>query len=491
MKPSIARLFLVGFFLLALAASAGAFLLHAAVSLHQHYLRSQPPAYAPSVLANQIQSLPIALRARVRAIAQSPLTLEALTQGSDADRQRLVATLRGLFADIHEMQLLTEDEAAGRRPPPGSLSATERKLIEQLRQKPDATDAMGVDRLNLRFSAPVRDPGDNRLLGFVLAARDLADIQLLFSGSPLLDGYAELQEKNGQGFETLLKRGDEGLKAVAQPQYTEISGTPWRLAVWSPPPPGGLLSDMRTSFVLVWAAGILLLALILALVYFYGNRALQDDLAALTKLFSDLAHNRLRKSYNVQLEEVQPAFQIMYQLGKLTVSKHLAVVNSAGMDHLSQVHNRRSFEAKQHEIFQQVKEGWPASLLILDIDNFKEVNDTYGHDAGDQLIVQFGKILKERLRSSDFVARLGGDEFCVLFPNTPLKRAAELADRLRKSMPATVELAPGVVHALSWSGGLSEYNRHDQSENAALARADQALLEAKRGGRNRTEAKAA
>ena len=63
------------------------------------------------------------------------------------------------------------------------------------------------------------------------------------------------------------------------------------------------------------------------------------------------------------------------------------------------------------------------SLLILDIDNFKQVNDTYGHDAGDQLIVQFGKLLKEHLRSSDFVARLGGDEFCVIFPNTPLKKS--------------------------------------------------------------------
>lgn len=491
MKPSIARLFLVGFFVLALAASAAGFLLHAAVALHQHYAGSRPPAYAGAVLAAQLQSLPIRLRGEARAIAHSPLTVQALAQGSDSERQNLVATLRGLYPELHEIQILTEDQAAGRSPIPGSLSTSQRRLIESLRQQPDSTDAMTVDRLNLRFSAPVRHPEDNRLLGFVLLARDLADIQLLFAGTPLLDGYAELQQQEGNRFDTLLKRGDESLKSVSAPRYTDISGTPWRLATWPPPGPTGLLADLRLSFVLVWVGLIVLLGLTLALIYFYANRALQDDLAAITKLFSDLAHNRMRKSYNVQLEEVQPAYLILYQLGKLTVGKHLAAVNSAGIDHLSQVHNRRSFDAKQREIFQQAKEGWPASLLILDIDDFKRINDTYGHDAGDQLIVQFGKLLKERLRSSDFVARLGGDEFCVIFPNTPLKRAMELADRLRRSMPATVELAPGVVHALSWSGGLSEFNRHDQAENAALARADQALLEAKRGGRNRTETKAA
>jgi diguanylate cyclase (GGDEF)-like protein len=107
------------------------------------------------------------------------------------------------------------------------------------------------------------------------------------------------------------------------------------------------------------------------------------------------------------------------------------------------------------------------------------------------LIVQFGKALKDHLRASDFVSRLGGDEFCVIFPNTPLKKATELAERLRENLPHKMELIPGVIHTAAWSGGLSEYSRLDQSENAALSRADQALLDAKRAGRSRTEIKAA
>jgi diguanylate cyclase (GGDEF)-like protein len=128
----------------------------------------------------------------------------------------------------------------------------------------------------------------------------------------------------------------------------------------------------------------------------------------------------------------------------------------------------------------------PVAALFIDVDNFKEINDTFGHEAGDQLIIKFGNALKAALRNSDFIARLGGDEFCVLFPYTPLDRAQELAERLRASMPESVELIPGVTQKLSWSGGLSEYSRDDHGENEALARADAALLEAKRGGRNVT-----
>ena len=489
MKASIARLFLVGFAALVVIFSTAGFLLYLSVTLHHQYQLNTPPGYAPNVLASQLQTLPLRLRSEGQAMAKSPLTLQALS-GTDSDRQSLVATLRGLYPAIEEIQILTLDQASGRAPVPASLGSVEQKLIAQTQSQQDANGAMAVERQYLRFSIPVRDPGNNLLLGFILLGCELTEIQKLFTSSPLIAGYAELQQRSEEHFETLLKQGDEGLKQ-AKPHYMEIAGTPWRLAIWSPAQPSGLLSDPRVSFMSIWAGLLLVLALTLSLLYYYANRLLQDDLGALTRLFSDLTHNRMRKSYPVQSVEVEPAYQIMYQLGKLMVGKHMAVVNSAGIDHLSQVHNRRSFEAKQREIFRQVQEGWAHSLLILDIDDFKQVNDTHGHDAGDQLIVQFGKVLKDNLRSSDFVARLGGDEFCVLFPNTPLKRAEELAARLRQNMPATVELGPNITHLLSWSGGLSEYNRHDQSENAALSRADQALLDAKRGGRNQTQIKAA
>ena len=206
----------------------------------------------------------------------------------------------------------------------------------------------------------------------------------------------------------------------------------------------------------------------------------------LVRFTNDLRQQRLRSSYPVSLAEFQTPLATMLKLGKVMMGQQKEVSSQARLDHLSQVNNRRSFDEKQKELFASMKDGWSHSLLILDIDNFKQVNDTFGHEAGDQLIIKFGDALKSCLRNSDFIARLGGDEFCVMFPFTPLDRAQELAERLRAKMPESVELIPGVTQKLSWSGGLSEYSREDKQENEALARADTALLEAKRSGRNRT-----
>lgn len=161
-----------------------------------------------------------------------------------------------------------------------------------------------------------------------------------------------------------------------------------------------------------------------------------------------------------------------------------AEIDPLTRDALTLAWNRPHFERRRHASANY-------ALLLIDIDNFKQINDTFGHEAGDQMIVAFGKALKDSLRASDFIARLGGDEFCVLFPYTPLERAQELAKRLRASMPETVELIPGVIQKLAWSGGLTEYSKNDSRENMALSRADAALLEAKRGGRNNTMVKAA
>jgi diguanylate cyclase (GGDEF)-like protein len=237
-------------------------------------------------------------------------------------------------------------------------------------------------------------------------------------------------------------------------------------------------------------ASLVIAIVVMAITLTVRNRV-ADNLRTLVKLTNDLRLQRLRTDYPVSLAEFQMPLETMLKLGKVMLGQQKEVTFQARLDHLSKVNNRRSFDEKQKELFASLKDGWSHSLLILDIDNFKQVNDTFGHEAGDQLIIKFGNALKTCLRNSDFIARLGGDEFCVLFPFTPLDRAQELADRLRVNMPESVELIPGVTQRLSWSGGLSEYSRDDKEENEALARADAALLEAKRGGRNATRIRAA
>ena len=489
MQSSLARIAVAAFLAVLTLATLAGWVLYRATLEREQQTSQRPPAYAGTLLASQVSSITRDWSAATQAIAQSQLAQRLLQINNEAERREQLALLTGLYPHLGAVQLISSDQASGQTPISGLLGAQQKHMIEKARAAQAGVTAVHVEPLVLTLSEPVRNT-QGAIIGFVLVERDLTEVRELFNQSPLIDGYAELQQVNGVS-DTLLKRGNEQLKISGTPELIPLAGTPWRLALWTRPATGGFARDLNRSYQIIGGVLALLIALVFGMAYAVSNSTLQADLSALTKLFSDITHGRIRKHYDIELKELRNSYHIMYQLAKMMVNKHLRAINSAGTDHLSQVNNRRSFEAKQHEVFGRVKEGWAHSLLILDIDNFKYVNDTFGHDAGDQLIVQFGKGLKDHLRASDFVARLGGDEFCVIFPNTPLKKATELAERLRDNLPHKMELLPNVIHAASWSGGLSEYNRLDQSENAALSRADQALLDAKRAGRSRTEIKAA
>ncbi len=489
MQSSLARIVIAAFLAVLTLATLAGWVLYRATLEREQQTSQRPPAYAGTLLASQVSAITRDWSRATQAIAQSQLAQRLLQTNNEAERREQLTLLTGLYPNLGAVQLISSDQASGQTLILEMLGAQQKHMIEKARAAQAGVTAVHVEPLVLTLSEPVRNT-QGAIIGFVLVERDLTEVRELFNQSPLIDGYAELQQVNGVS-DTLLKRGNEQLKMSGAPQLIPLARTPWRLALWTRPAAGGFARDLNRSYQIIGGVLALLIALVFGMAYAVSNSTLQADLSALTKLFSDITHGRIRKHYDIELKELRNSYHIMYQLAKMMVNKHLRAISSAGTDHLSQVNNRRSFEAKQHEVFGRVKEGWAHSLLILDIDNFKYVNDTFGHDAGDQLIVQFGKALKDHLRASDFVARLGGDEFCVIFPNTPLKKATELAERLRDNLPHKMELLPNVIHAASWSGGLSEYSRLDQSENAALSRADQALLDAKRAGRSRTEIKAA
>ena len=489
MQSSLARITLGALLAVLVLVALAALILYGLTQAQDQQARLRTPSYAGQLLASQIGGISGEWSRATQAIARSPLTLRLLRAQDENERRERLAEIVSLHPALSEINIISSAQAAGQTPITGMLSTRQLHLIDTARAAQPSAASLRAETPRLTLTEAVRD-SDGAVIGYVLVARQLNEIAALFNHSPLIDGYAELQQVNGKS-DVLLKRGNEQLKTQQTAETLALEGTPWRLAIWAKPVTGLATVNLQQFFLSVGGVLTLLIAGVFGLAYVSSNRALQGDLTALTKLFSDITHNRMRKQYDVELKEFQQSFKIIYQLGKLTVGKHLRIINTADTDHLSQVNNRRSFEAKQHEVFARVNEGWAHSLLILDIDNFKHVNDTFGHDAGDQLIVQFGKSLKQHLRGSDFVARLGGDEFCVIFPNTHLDKAHELAQRLREQLSPQVELKPNVLHHLQWSGGLSEYSRHDQSENAALARADQALLDAKRSGRNRTELKAA
>ncbi len=449
---------------------------------------SRPPAQAlpeeldRPVMAAQIEFLADAMQRSAARIAAHPQTLACFASAAPDVCQAQASNLHALNQDVTVLFVT----ASQRQLLPGFLPSETRRLLADAGRG----GAMATATFNLSISHPVTDSAGKQL-GFVIIEQSVPQLQGLFDTLPLPEAaaYAELQQSQpGEATRVLMRRGNQAIKRQTRPTLIALAGTPWQIAVWRPATP---VVESVAPYVLGWLVASLVIAIIvLAVIQSLRNRV-AENLRILVKLINDLRQQRLRADYVVSLAEFRAPLETMLKLGKVMLGRQKEVTSQARLDHLSQVNNRRSFDEKQKELFASLKDGWTHSLLILDIDNFKQVNDTFGHEAGDQLIIQFGNALKSCLRNSDFIARLGGDEFCVLFPYTPLERAQELAERLRAGMPETVELIPGVTQKLSWSGGLSEYSRDDHGENEALARADAALLEAKRGGRNATRVRAA
>jgi diguanylate cyclase (GGDEF)-like protein len=157
----------------------------------------------------------------------------------------------------------------------------------------------------------------------------------------------------------------------------------------------------------------------------------------------------------------------------------------ATTDPLTGVFNRRTFlELAEQELARARRSRAPIALMMLDLDHFKEVNDTHGHLIGDEVLVGFTRLVRDCVRRGDLVVRYGGEEFCVLLPATPLAAASALAERIRTAMAATTLTAR--PFRVTVSIGLTCYTgERDVSVADLLSRADEALYRAKEEGRDR------
>lgn len=180
---------------------------------------------------------------------------------------------------------------------------------------------------------------------------------------------------------------------------------------------------------------------------------------------------------------------IEYMRRRVDRGMELAII-----DQLTGLYNRRHMIGQLNQRLQRSAMGGEAlSVMIADIDHFKRVNDTYGHEAGDKVLQELAERLQANVRPSDIVCRQGGEEFAVIMPETGGDVACSAAERIRRAVAAAPFEIDGVPVSLeiTLSGGVASYRHESETPEDLLKRADDALYRAKSGGRNRIESIAA
>lgn len=174
------------------------------------------------------------------------------------------------------------------------------------------------------------------------------------------------------------------------------------------------------------------------------------------------------------------------RLAELQEEQKRKLKELAMTDALTGFLNRRSlFEAAQLEV-RRVQEQTTRglSLCVIDIDHFKTINDTYGHQTGDKVLSFFARTVQRSIRTNDIAARVGGEEFVILFPDCDLSKAIEAAQRIRSEVERTVYLHEAKALRYTVSIGVSKFVMEEADIQKALSRADQAMYAAKESGRN-------
>lgn len=221
-----------------------------------------------------------------------------------------------------------------------------------------------------------------------------------------------------------------------------------------------------------------------------------DEFGIFAQTFNTMAHQleqafeameQQRKAMQAQNEELHALYQQLHaahaelaQLNAELMEANRILEQAAVTDGLTGLKNHRAFQEALHSLTQMAERSrQPLSLIMLDVDHFKQFNDTFGHPAGDELLCQVARVLRDSARAYDVVARYGGEEFALLLPNTTLEQAVQVAERLRQQIHAIEN-----PHArISASLGVATY-RHGTAPATLLYEADTALYQAKRSGRN-------
>ena len=364
------------------------------------------------------------------------------------------------------------------------------RLISELREAPEKEVKFELNIDDQRYYdallSPLRDEWPKGQVGRMIILRDITErkqteLRLLqlhkaVEQSPLsvlitniqgnieyvnphftkLTGYG-LDEVIGKN-PRLVQSGNTPLETYDEMWKTIRSGKVWRGEVWSKKKNGEPYCEVEVIAPVIDSDGIIV-----------NYIAIKEDVTAEKE--SDA---KLHEAY-VRLEEQMKEIQGLQD----------ELREQAIRDPLTKLHNRHYLkETLSRELSRAVRERYPISFLLLDIDHFKRVNDTYGHAVGDFVLIELADQLAEFTRTGDIVCRYGGEEFLIAFPNTKERDAFLIADRLRESIQESPIYVDHNMISITISAGISEFPTHGQYEALVLETADKALYHAKHNGRN-------
>ena len=216
----------------------------------------------------------------------------------------------------------------------------------------------------------------------------------------------------------------------------------------------------------------------------FDVRAFQTTPGNMVAIFSDITE---RKQAEVELQHTKEGLEAANRELQTALALQQQLAHT---DSLTGINNRRNlYELAEHEFDIAIRYRQPLSVIMFDIDHFKQVNDTFGHTVGDQILQRVTQVARAELRSADVIGRYGGEEFVVILPMTNAKKAYPLAERIRMGVAAMRLPTEKGDAAVTLSIGIVEMAHEGQTESieVMIRYADEAMYTAKQAGRNRTE----
>lgn len=198
--------------------------------------------------------------------------------------------------------------------------------------------------------------------------------------------------------------------------------------------------------------------------------AVKEDITPLKH--SEKKLRQVNRKLQIQLKEIQ---RLQTELREQAIR-----------DFLTGLYNRRYLnDTLERELARAQRDAYPVSCVIIDIDHFKQVNDTYGHEAGDKVLQNLSSLLTAQTRAGDITCRYGGEEFLLVLPKTNMQEASRIAERCRASFQASAVTSGNTEVRTTFSAGVATYPAHGATSDEILVAADNAMYQAKAQGRNR------